>query len=63
MRPRYESNSHRQAYSVIGNTPDFDSVFLGSSPSRPAFYNYTENPMIPYETWGFLCLEHVTDRH
>ena len=34
LAPRCESLFFRQPYSVIGNTPDFDSVFPGSSPGR-----------------------------
>ena len=32
----------KQPYSVIGNTPDFDSVFPGSSPGRATSWVYTK---------------------
>ncbi len=35
-----------QSYSVIGNTPDFGSVFLGSSPSRTTTPFSEEAPIL-----------------
>lgn len=36
----------KQPYSVIGNTPDFDSAFPGSSPGRATFFDQRDGSQV-----------------
>ncbi len=54
------------AYGVIGNTADFGSVVLGSSPSRPTFPFLSQKPLPLtwerlFDSKGYICTGRIKD--
>lgn len=48
------------AYGVIGNTADFDSVILGSSPSRPTNINRYFELILEVAIFFYQCYRRET---